>query len=762
MNTAALSSAEARQPLRSISAGAQGALATVAVVLTVGLLAYAPMGSMAAAIGIPGAFAAAIVGSALLAAFSRGSVYVASPSSVTALMLAALVARLAQDPQVAAAAASAQPLLALRLVGAATACAVAGMGLIQLALAAFRLARVLHFVPQPVLSGFLNGAALIIILAQVPALLGAAAGAQVGPWWEMLVNSGPLPLLLGLGTAACISLVIWRRPRWPALLVGLLAGLAAAHAIHFVWPASSLGTLVSAVPAALPPGHALLPWLDDAAGAFVARHAGAVVLTALLLALVGSLESILSIVAIAQGAGKRVAADRELAALGLANLLGGLVGALPTVMLRAGALAIKRAGGGGAGAALAVAGTMAAIFVLAGPVLGLVPQAVLAGVMLMVGFSLIDRWSLHVGGRWWRAVRRGKLPAGDDTVVGLAVMLVVCVLTVLQGVAAGVAVGVLLSLVVLVRRLNRSLVRAEFTGTARPSRRIYPGAIEARLLGLRTRIALLELEGALFFGSGVQLPDRAEALAPPVRFVIFDLRRVNTVDESGAMLLHETAGRLAHRGQQLLLAGVVESSKLARELQAFAPWAKGGQPRTFADADLAVEAAEAALLAEAAQGDVSLAELLATESELPLAACSLARGLTAREVRLVAAAMQRRELHAGDVIFRQGDEAEALYVVTRGSVSAVAMMRGTVNRTQRFASLGPGTMFGEMALLDQAGRSADAVADGEVALQVLSRDSLEQLLREHPELTAKLYRNIAAHLGERLRVASIAWQAAAS
>jgi hypothetical protein len=222
------------------------------------------------------------------------------------------------------------------------------------------------------------------------------------------------------------------------------------------------------------------------------------------------------------------------------------------------------------------------------------------------------------------------------------------------------------------------------------------------------------------------------------------------------------ASRLALKGQELMLAGVAEGSLVARSLKAFAPWAAGGAPRTFVDADQAMEAAEADLLAEAAQTDAGLAELLATESELPLAACSLVRGLTARELRVVSAAMQRRELQAGEVIFRQGDEAEALYVVTRGSVSAVVVVRGAVRRTQRFASLGPGTMFGEMALLDQAGRSADAVADRDACLLVLSREGLEQLLREQPELAAKLYRNIAAHLGERLRVASIAWQAAAA
>ncbi|MCL4698283.1 MAG: cyclic nucleotide-binding domain-containing protein, partial [Burkholderiaceae bacterium] len=623
------------------------------------------------------------------------------------------------------------------------------------------LARLAHFVPQPVLAGFVNGVALLIIVSQIPPLLGAAPLAAPAQWPGALEGAGAGPLVLGLGTAACIVVVARLRPRWPALLVGLIAGFIAAQALRALSPDLSPGPLVDTASAALPPGAAWMPVVDDDAADFVVRHATSIAVTAVLLALVGSLESMLAIVSIEQGSGRRVAADRELAALGLANVLGGLVGALPAVMLRAGAVAVRQAGGSGPLAALAAAATSLAVFVFAGPALALAPQAVLAGVMVMVGFSLFDRWSVQVGRRWWQAVRGGTLAEGDDTPVGLALMLVVCVLTVAQGVAAGVAVGVVLSLVVFVRRVNRSLVRAQLSGMARPSRRIYPGAIEARLLGLRSRIALLELEGALFFGSGAQLPERAEALAPPVRFVVFDLRRVGTVDESGAMLLHEVAQRLARRGQELLLAGT--GGHVARSLRAFAPWAAGGAPRQFADADQAMEAAEAALLTEAAQADAALATLLAAESELPLQACSLVRGLAPRELTQVAAVMQRRELRAGEVVVRQGDEAEALYVVTRGSVSAVVVVRdAAAPRTQRFASLGPGTMFGEMALLDQAGRSADAVADIDACLQVLSRETVEAMLREHPELAAKLYRNIAAHLGERLRAASVAWQAAAA
>lgn len=748
---------------RRVGAGVMGTLATLAVLLTLGLLAFAPLGPQASKVGVPAAFAAMVLGSVLLSFASRASVTMAAPSSATAITLAALVGKLAEDPGLSLALATPDAASsAVVMLAAAAACAVLGMGLLQLLMAACRLARLAHFVPQPVLAGFLNGVALLIILSQLPALFGAAAGSRWTQWQPPWSPQAAATLVLGLGTAAVIAWAQRHRPRWPALLLGLVAGLVVADAILLVWPAAQLGPMVGALQPSLPVGRALLPFFDDAALGFVVRHAGSIALAALLLALIGALESLLSIVAIEQGSGRRIAADRELAALGLANLVGGLIGALPTVVLRAGALPMQHAGGRRPLSPLAAAATAALVFTFGGPALAWVPQAVLAGVMVMVGVSLVDRWSLRVAAHWWSSLRGGRAAPGDDTPVGLAVMLVVCTLTAAFGVAWGVAFGVVLSFVVFVRRMNRALVRDQVTGVARPSRRIHPGAIEARLMGLRARIAVLELEGALFFGSGAQLPERIDGLPAATRFAIFDLRRVSTVDESGAMLLHEVGRRLARRHRELLIAGVVEGGAVASALSAFTPWMTAGPPRTFADTDQAMEHAEAALLAEAAHDDPALAALLATEDELPLAACSLVRGLSARELRVVSAVMHRRELQPAEVVFRQGDEAEALYVVTRGSVSAVVRVRGPQARLQRFASLGPGTMFGEMALVDQAGRSADAVADGPTCLQVLTREKLEQLMAEHPEVAAKLYRNIAAHLGERLRAASIAWQAAAA
>ena len=96
-----------------------------------------------------------------------------------------------------------------------------------------------------------------------------------------------------------------------------------------------------------------------------------------------------------------------------------------------------------------------------------------------------------------------------------------------------------------------------------------------------------------------------------------------------------------------------------------------------------------------------------------------------------------------------------------GSVSIVATAEEH-GRRQRFVSLSPGTLFGEMAMLDGAGRTADAIADTACELMQLGAADLAQLATSHPQIAATLYRNMACHLAERLRVASLAWTAAAS
>ena len=89
--------------------------------------------------------------------------------------------------------------------------------------------------------------------------------------------------------------------------------------------------------------------------------------------------------------------------------------------------------------------------------------------------------------------------------------------------------------------------------------------------------------------------------------------------------------------------------------------------------------------------------------------------------------------------------------MTAGSIT---VRSGSGDQVQRFASFSPGVMLGELALLDGGGRSADALADGEVQVYALTRDGLAALSAADPALAQQLLRNIALHLAQRLRVST--------
>ncbi|HUG26260.1 SulP family inorganic anion transporter [Piscinibacter sp.] len=710
-----------------VAGGVVGSVVMIAVVLTIGLLGYAPLGKAAAPLGLAAAFVSATVGGLVLAFFGRSAMPAAGPSSATALIFAGAMAPLMRDPAVQAAGPS-----GVALVLAAAGSTVVLMGMLQIVLARLGLGRIVQFVPQPVLAGFMNGVAVLIFLSQVPALLGLQPGAG-------LSGFQPGTLAVGLATAGCTLLLAWRWPRAPSQLIGLVFGLLLYAGLHLLWPALVLGAAIGPLPELVPMPELPRRLADAVTASFVLRHAVAVFTAALVLALIGSLESVLSALAIDQQLDTRQDPGRELMVLGMANIVVGLFAGLPVVYLRARTLATLRAGGTGRRAALVGALAFGVMYVLLGPLLALLPTTVLAGIMLTVALGLVDRWTRQLFGQW----RSGERSA--DVWETLAIVALVCAVTVWRGFAVGVAAGVAVALVVFVRSMNRSLVRSRYTAAAEPSRRVYPPAQEALLGQARSRIVVLELEGALFFGSAERLGREVDAIGGDTRFVVLDLRGVSTIDASGALLLQQLSIGLGRRGLTLMLAGVSAEHPHGRRLRAFGCFR--GVPRDdwFADLDRAVEAAEQQLLADAG--------LALGEAAIALQESGLFVGLDAVQCAAVLAHMQPRRLAAGEVLFREGEPADGLYVLTRGSITVEAGS-GPAHRRQRFVSFSAGLMLGETAMLDGGGRSAGATADAHAELYQLTQQGLDDIGREQPALASQLYRNIAIHLSARLRRAT--------
>jgi len=707
---------------RSLLGGAVGGIVCLAVVLSLGVVAMAPLGARAVLVGVPAAFACVIVSAALYALFARSGLAAGGPSSPTALIVSVLVGQVLRV-ELAAGGGSALPVLL-----AALSATVMLMGLLQLLMASLRFGQLARFVPQPVLAGFMNGVAVLVALAQVPVLQGVERGA-----W-----------MLGLGTAVTVWLLAWLTPRWPAALLGMLLGVLGFHVAQAGWPGFDFGPTLQGVDAGqFWPGLLALWGHPGAMLEALLRHAPLIAVTALLLALVGSMESLLNLRAADQQSGERSDECQELRALGLANLGGGLLGALPMILARGRVAAISLGGGRGRSGAAGAVLCSVLIIGLVGDWLAYMPRAVLAGVMLTVAANLLDRRSIRQLGQRLRGSKSGQ--------ESLLTMGLVCLLTVWQGPGAGVALGVLLSMAIFVRGMNRSLLRARFGAHERPSRRVYPPALEQVLRLLRSRVVVLELEGALFFGSADRLNDEAGRLPTGTRFLILDLRRVLSIDESGAMMLHRLHTHLERQGCSLLLAGVGPGSPQRRQILAF--WSEAPAAilaQLHLDLDQALEAAERSLL----QGHQATAAQPLGDA-LPLAQCSLLHQLTEAQQAALIPQLQRLQVRAGERLFSEGDPGTGVYVLTRGSVSIVSP------GGQRYASFSPGTMLGELAMLDGQGRSAHAVADQDAEVYLLSREALDAVGASDPLLCSQLYRNMALHLAERLRVASSAWRSAA-
>ena len=156
--------------------------------------------------------------------------------------------------------------------------------------------------------------------------------------------------------------------------------------------------------------------------------------------------------------------------------------------------------------------------------------------------------------------------------------------------------------------------------------------------------------------------------------------------------------------------------------------------------------------------DAGMTEL---QSSVPLAETALLKGLETEQCAQVLTVLTEQRLAAGELLFQEGDAGDAIYVVTEGSISIAATWTPERQRASALSPFPRGMMFGETAMLDGRGRTAAAVADCASVVYRLDRTAFERLSATDPQLGQRLALNIAVHLAERLRGASMAWRASA-
>jgi glutaminase len=294
--------------------------------------------------------------------------------------------------------------------------------------------------------------------------------------------------------------------------------------------------------------------------------------------------------------------------------------------------------------------------------------------------------------------------------------------------------------------MNVSLVRSVATGETRVSRRVYPPEQAERLRADGHRIKLIEVDGAIFFGTADRLGARAAHEAEGARFLILDLRRVTMIDASGALMLERLSRRLRQSGGQMLLAHISATHPLGRALIGAGVFTERHHPDWFTDTDRALEWAERQLLTDAN------AEV--TQRAIQIGDFALMTGLSGSELEFMKPYLDRQLFPARAPLFREGEHGDRVYLLARGAVSVVAADPAAGGQHRRMVTLAPGVMFGESAIVEGSTRFATAIAEEESVTYSLSRANLEAIRKANPDLYQRLLLNMLAHLSELLRMAA--------
>ena len=416
-----------------------------------------------------------------------------------------------------------QPVLAFTVVIMA--------GLFQIGFGVLKLGRYINLMPYPVISGFMTGIGCIIIILQIAPLLGyenppGGPLAAIAGYGEALANTGADALAVGLVALAVVLFLPARIGRVvPAPLLALAIGTLLAAWVFTAAPV--LGTIPEGFPSPILPAISLdaLPEMIN---------------SALVLAFLGSIDSLLTSLIADNITQTHHDSDRELIGQGIGNTVAGFMGAIPGAGATMRTVVNVRAGG-----RTPISGVVHALLLLS-VMLGLgrfashIPHAVLAGILLKVGIDIID----------WDYLRRVR----HAPRAGVVFMLVVLLLTVLVDLITAVAVGVVLASLLFVKRMAdlqiesiRSMVEPSDDALFGPEERDTFRACQGKVL-------YVHLGGPMSFGAANEM---ARRLTSNVEYEVLalDLHDVSMIDSSAALALEDVIERALDGQRRVLIVG---------------------------------------------------------------------------------------------------------------------------------------------------------------------------------------------------------------
>ncbi len=485
--------------------------------LTVGLVALPLAMAFGIASGVTpqAGIYTAVVGGFIVSALGGSKIQIGGPTGAFVVIVAGIIAKHGLDG-----------LLMVTMMS----------GVILLVLGLTGLGNAVKFIPRPIVIGFTNGIALLIAVTQIKDFFGLKVDKVPSEFFARMEVLGAHMRTLDMATVALaivslavILLIPKFIPRLPGSIVALI--LSTGAVMLFRLPVATIGTSFGGIPAGLPSFHIpmfrpdlILPLLPSA----------------LTVAILAAVESLLSAVVADSMIGDRHNSNAELVAQGIANLATPLVGGIPVT----GAIA-RTATNFRSGARTPISGivhslTLLAILLVLAPLAKFVPLATLAAVLFVVAYNMSE----------WREV------AGifRTEIADILVWVVTFVLTVVADLTVAVEIGMSLAALLYIYRVSQtttvSMVTPEYIKEGQPH------ILQDK--DLPAYVSILRIHGPFLFGTTDKLAEETADLSGFARIVILRLRNMTAIDATGLHAFEVLSDRLHKAGRNLILCGACD------------------------------------------------------------------------------------------------------------------------------------------------------------------------------------------------------------
>jgi SulP family sulfate permease len=464
-------------------------------------------------------------------------------------------------------------------------------GVVQVAFGVLRFGNLIRYISYPVVAGIVNGTAILFLK---------------GAFWGYLgMPPQPLTALFGqlghiqplIPVIALISTLLWLKGEQylrpvPGAVLCLVGGTALYHGLQALGFGGSIGGTLLPVAMEVPSPTSLVGVVDTLST--TAWQSRSLILSgSLTIATLGAIQSLLTVLALQNLTNVRGNGNSELIGQGLGNMVNALFGGIPAAGTAVRSMTNYKAGGRSRLSGVSFSLITLLVALLGAEFIRFIPKAVIAGMTAVIAMTVADKWSLQFIKRSFMkdASRRREL------LLDLSIMVVVTGCVVFFGIMTALAVGIAISVFLFLTQMSKSIIRNSYSGAKIRSKRQRSVDTMEVLRAYGDQVAIIELDGPVFFGSTDALAQAIDVLvARGSKYIVLDLKRIKGVDVSGARALVQTYMQMRRQDVTMIFSYLYPGTEFRSYLDDLGLLESVAAEHIFVDTDQALEYCEDLLL----------------------------------------------------------------------------------------------------------------------------------------------------------------------